>query len=250
VIGFALIALGYLTLRALPRRRVSYQFLSITPLLTARQEDEKRLRVTFEGEPVSDVSVVVVQLFNSGNQPIIESDFVEPITVAVGEGGRVLAAEVIEKVPEQLTQDVSADGTRAVMSRGLLNPGDVVTLKLVVAELRPAFVIGGRVVGVSRFRNAEISGLRAEFVKLLFVGACVDGALIGFFFLSLIPGAAEWPQAVAVVSFFGTTLGGILGGAWLTTRVIQGPRRHSRLFMEAYREREANAARGWSRHVG
>lgn len=65
VLGFLTLIVGYLALRARPRREVSYELLSTTPLLTARQEDEKRLRVTFEGEPVRDVSIVLFQIFNT-----------------------------------------------------------------------------------------------------------------------------------------------------------------------------------------
>lgn len=67
-----------------------------------------------------------------------------------------------------------------MLNRRLFNDGDVVTLKLGLGEFRGTLTLGGRVVGVREFTNAEIAGLRALLIQFLWALASFDGVVLAW----------------------------------------------------------------------
>src|SRR2546425_8100170 len=133
------------------RKELSFEILSTILALTPRDELEGRLKITFEGRTIKDVWLVVVQLFNSGNEAILATDFVQPLSIDPTRGV-VLSAEVIETIPTDLNAQTAIEAVGAKLTPLLLNPGDVITLRLVITEYHAPVLFTGRIIGVSRLK--------------------------------------------------------------------------------------------------
>ncbi len=216
------------------RRSISYGVLAATPVMTERQEMEGHLEIRFDGEVIKDVSVAVLQVFNSGTETLTPLDFDKPLRLGIEGEGRVLLAEVTETVPKQLVQPITLDHNAVEFARTLMNAGDLVTVRLIVTQLRGTFRLDGRVSGVTRFQRVLAPGPEIRLVDgLLFILGVADGVGAGLVLAALIATLFDldrpWPQVLALLGLFG-------GGAiafWVIARIGAGPQRHSSEFRRA-----------------
>jgi hypothetical protein len=240
----AVLAAIAMALHTQPRRGISYEVLSVTQLLTAHEEMEGRLLIRFDGAAVRDISIVLFQIFNSGNQPIVEQDFDRPLRVVIRGRGRILSSQVTEKVPEQLVAEVATVENDAVLTPRLMNAGDMVTVKLIITEFEGSVVMSGRIVGVSEFANAELQGYRADFARLLWLMSGVVGGLFGlmvFLLLAVVLGQQinQWPDVAQFGLLIVPIAAGVFGGLAVADRVVRGPRVRSREYVRTLKERQA-----------
>ena len=109
------------------RKRLSYEVISDTPLLTAEEETRNEIILMHKNEAVEKVKLIVLRLFNSGNVPIQSSDYEEPIIIRLGEA-QVLSAEVIKKTPNNLKATLIVQEGTVTLSPTLLNPSDSIKI--------------------------------------------------------------------------------------------------------------------------
>jgi xanthosine utilization system XapX-like protein len=209
----------------------------MTPVMTERQEMEGHLEIRFDGEVIKDVSVAVLQVFNSGNEALNPDDFLEPLRLGIQGEGRVLLAEVTETVPKELTQPITLDNNAVEFARKLMNAGDLVTVRLIVTQLHGTLELDGRVSGVTRFQRVLAPGPEVGFFDfLLFILGVADGAGAGLVLAALIATLFDldrpWPQVLALVGLFG---GGAIA-VLVVSRIGAGPQRHSSEFRRAREE--------------
>lgn len=230
----SLIAGGLLYRLGKTRKEMGYEVLTVTQLLTPREELEGHLQILFDGEEVRDVSLVLVQVFNSGNEAITAEDFVRPMTLGVA--GKLLSAEVVERVPEELDVSVALLGNRCHLAPALMNAGDVLTLRLVVSEFHAPIAIDTRIVGVPRVRS--VTGSTVAMWTLLAVAAGFVGAATAVALLAIAPGVGELRYDLRVgVAVLVMLVGG--GGAFFAvSRAALGPRARSRTYRQVVSERE------------
>jgi hypothetical protein len=165
----AAVAIGvsiYLTRRSRSKKILSYR-VSVTELVSVHGDAKDKIEISYEGETVENVHLVEVGLRNAGNVPIVRSDFEVPISIALGEGSEVLSAEVSGAEPSELSPDLevakgegrpgtgstrSSEGEESVtevsLEPALLNPGDRLTIKILVSDLVGAPDLDYRIVGV------------------------------------------------------------------------------------------------------
>lgn len=136
------------------RRGITYDVLSRTDLLTVREELEGKLQVLYEGEPAKSLTLIVLRFWNSGNQPILATDFERPISFCTGQASRLLSAAVTQVEPPELMVDVEVAENILVINPTLLNSGDAVTLKLLVRDSGSVLCPDARIVGVKSVRRA------------------------------------------------------------------------------------------------
>jgi hypothetical protein len=187
------------------RKQVSYVILSIDPLLGWGAAAFKgELQLTYDGKLVDSPYLVSIRIFNSGNVPIPSSDYERPISVGFGSSARILKAEVVETVPKNLNATISLakepTGERLVLSPSLLNSGDSIDLRMLIAEYNQVCV-DGRLVGVKEIKiTTEKDDLSPIFVMVL-GGIFVWIGIIGSIVMSV--GHSWWPFVVAflVVGF-------------------------------------------------
>lgn len=172
------------------RKGITYDILSRTNVLTIREELEGKLQVLYEGEPAKSLTLMVLKVWNSGNQPILASDFERPLSFCTGNASRLLSAAVTQVEPAELLIDVAVAENILTVKPTLLNPGDAVTLKLLVRDSGSVLCPDARVVGVKSVRRA------GEGSKLFPVLATTGMVLLaaGFYlFLANVPRAENKP---------------------------------------------------------
>jgi hypothetical protein len=150
------IILGVVLFRLQRRRKeLGYRVLSETRVVSVEAAVGERVQILYEGQPVSNVYLVVVELVNSGNQPIIPDDYHYPLHIGLGQGARVLAAEQVSSKPNGITAPVSITESleRVRVDPVLLNAGDSLGLKFLVTQYGGNLDVDARVVGVREIRT-------------------------------------------------------------------------------------------------
>jgi hypothetical protein len=166
-----------LTLFLIARRRRSLSYLlSDTRVLGVHEAvNPSRVKILFDGAPVTDVRLVMIMVNNSGNEPIRAEDFERPLRFSWAEPAGILAAEVEEANPEALQPTVKIGTNEIVLEPLLLNPGDWLRIKILINQAGKVSV-DARVVGVKRISKTVSSG-KVKFPRT-FVWAAAVG-LVG-----------------------------------------------------------------------
>ena len=204
------------------RKALSYEIISRTPLLSIGDEIKGKLQILFDGKPVQDIHLIVLKIINSGNVPIVSTNYERPVNLSFGENSWILTAEVSETDPEDLRATVNIENAKVALEPVLLNGGDSITLKLLVSQLGEINV-DGRIVGVKDIRGLAAEGtgnwLRSFVVPLwatLFLLSSVVGVILF--------GAGEVLDSPQVAStgamFLGYGLVGGLGGILVLAVVL------------------------------
>ncbi|HEY0737704.1 MAG TPA: hypothetical protein VGD69_22490 [Herpetosiphonaceae bacterium] len=140
----------WLAWTALNTKALNVEVISQTPLLTVQDEAAGRLQIAFDGKPVEDVTLSVIKVTNSGNAPILDTDFQRPLTLSFGETAEVLSAEVVEMIPPNIGASVKVVSNTAELNPILLNSGNTVTMKILLTRYNNNVTADARIVGVSQ----------------------------------------------------------------------------------------------------
>jgi hypothetical protein len=160
------------------RKRLSY-LLSETRVLGVHEAvNPSRVQILFDGEPVTEVRLVIITVNNWGNEPIRVDDFERPLRFSWPEPARILMAEVTEVNPESLQPTIKAGINEIVVDPLLLNPGDWLQIKTLINQVSKLSV-DARVVGVKRVTKAVASGkVTSDKTLRLLAGMGFVGVLI------------------------------------------------------------------------
>ncbi len=150
IVALLLTAVGiWLGWQALSSKGVAYEIVSQAPLVSSQETLAGKLQVSFDGKPVEDVSLVVLRVYNSGNEEIRKADYESPITFSFGQGADVLSAEVVSTQPAGIPASLTRQGNSVVLSPVLLNSNDIIELRAVVSRVQGNIVASCRIAGVS-----------------------------------------------------------------------------------------------------
>ncbi len=147
------------------KKSLMFEVLSKSPVLSAAEEIAGKLQILFQNQPVREVYLVVLRLFNAGNIPITSSDYERNISITFGGKARVLTAEVSETEPENLDAEISIKSLSSIeLKPTLLNPGDSITIKILVSDFEGNIQVDGRIVGVKQIQERKESPRNRLFV--------------------------------------------------------------------------------------
>jgi len=176
-------------------KRLYYEIISRTTLLTVREELENKVQVLYEGSPVQSLTVFLVRVWNAGSEPIKSSDFERPLSFAAVEPAQILTVVTTAVLPESLTPELFFEAHSLTVAPMLLNPGDSLTLKVLVKNASASLKPDARIVGVTRIQEGDGASRRAT---TLVVGMLMffAGTAVAFFYVGRAVAAlpAEWPQ--------------------------------------------------------
>lgn len=123
-------------------------------LVDINPDAAKDIEVRYKGKPVSNISLLQLQITNTGNQPILESDYTKPLSFSFTPNNEILDAAIISSNPPNIGMEISQQSQNSVeMSKTLLNPQDSISIKFVIKgsvgdALLREFNAAGRIVGV------------------------------------------------------------------------------------------------------
>jgi hypothetical protein len=208
------------------RKALSYEFLSRTPLLSMEDEIKGKLQILFEGEPVSKVYLVVLRLTNTGNTPIVSSDYERDVSFLLENSTRILTAEISETNPENLTASLEVSDNKISMKPVLLNKGDSVTIKALLGEFFGTINADCRIVGVKKIEIRKDNYIRSLVILLVGSGITLFG--FGFFVKSL---PEEPPLPTEALPFIII----IIVGYVISTLAMLSQRRYRKMFINIFR---------------
>ena len=155
-VGVVLVIIIPLILYLVQRRRkvLSWEIISNTPLLSIEEEIRGNLQVLFDGKPVQDVQLIIVEIINSGNVSIKSTDYERPISLDFGENAHILTAEVTETTPDNLDVSIDIEGTKVLLNPTLMNGKDSIAIKTIVSQFNDKITVEGRIVGVKEVQKS------------------------------------------------------------------------------------------------
>jgi hypothetical protein len=124
------------------------------PLTPGEVQSFPNLQLTINNYAVANAIIYDVTVKNTGNQPIIESDYSKPLAFYFSTKDEILDISITSSDPPNIgmvVKKISAYQSEAAPV--LLNPGDTVAIRFLVAvtdltNLSDHFHINGRIVGV------------------------------------------------------------------------------------------------------
>jgi len=159
------------------RKAFSYEVISRTLLLSIKEEIKGRLQILLDGNVVRDIHMIVIRVLNSGNVPIVPSDYDRTVKFAFGEKTQILSAEVIETNPENIEASVSIVSQKVVLTPVLLNVGDSITLKTLLSQFDGKIDVDGRIIGVKQLQKVKESLLPYVMPFFITAGLFLGGLL-------------------------------------------------------------------------
>lgn len=146
------------------------------------------MQVTVNNQVVSNAMLYHVTVKNSGNQPIVESDYARPLAFSFNPQDRIIELGVTKSAPANIGLVIKPTSSyQATVEPVLLNPGDTVDINFIVAIANddPAaghLQISGRIVGVKEVRLITSSSRLAASPGIKNVAIfSVMGVLAGIF---------------------------------------------------------------------
>src|SRR5437660_3881886 len=67
------------------KKEITYQVISDAPIANINKEVKDRVKILFDGNPVEDMNLLVLKVWNPGKVAVKRDDFDEPITFEFGE---------------------------------------------------------------------------------------------------------------------------------------------------------------------
>lgn len=134
-------------LRQRKQKKITYEAILRSDLVNVEDEVISKIQILYDKKSIDNIFLFIVKIINSGTVPIVRSDFETPINIEFAEKGKVLEADVINVSPKNLAVDIKNSKSGVSIQPLLLNPGDSITVKILLTNYTDA-VISGRIAGV------------------------------------------------------------------------------------------------------
>lgn len=163
----AIVATYDVFFRSRPSKALDVVLQPPVSLVEVRPEVAADIEIRYKGQSVPNASVLQIRIENSGNQPILETDYSRPLSFSFPAQHELAEVAVDSSDPSNLGMQVTKNGkTRAEVSRTLLNPQDSALLRFITISLSKksvldGFTVDGRIVGVKEI-NVVTAPVKAE----------------------------------------------------------------------------------------
>lgn len=185
------------------RKSMSCYITFNSKLFSIRREAQDKLRVFYEGKPVSNLRLLVLRIQNTGNQPILTQDFDEPIGFTFNEGINIIDGEIGSTKPDNLRINLTKVDKELLLSPILFNPGDYVEVNLLIDGAMKDFRVSGRVIGVTQIKTQgtlEVENLQGTAFSVGPIAYILTGilALLATYVLlsSVVGYARSWLESI------------------------------------------------------
>jgi hypothetical protein len=139
------------------RKELAFGVLAEHHLLGVDEELADRVVVTFDGQPVKNIKLVIFGVKNSGNQPILVNDFEgRSLRFTFGENAKVLSTEIIRQLPQNLGCSFDVLDDTVQVKPLLLNVNDYFVVQALVTVPEVNMQADSRIVGVSRLSALSV----------------------------------------------------------------------------------------------
>jgi hypothetical protein len=156
LVAILTLAVGILAyLRRHTSKSLSFKIVNIIPMLSFRKEIRDKIKVTYEGNDVEDVTVFLLGFVNTGNVPVVPSDFIKPFSISFAKDVKVLTAELFESKPANMGLDLTSSPDTVTIKPLLINPKDSFTIKILTTKSFTEFGTDFRIIGVNEIKQIK-----------------------------------------------------------------------------------------------
>lgn len=118
-----------------PKKSLSYEILSTSSLLESSKLIKGRLKILFDEREVQNVHYVLVRLTNTGEIPILASEFEGEVRIQINSTGadatiKLLDASISAAEPKELNGSVTVKDGAILLKPLLLNQADSITIRM------------------------------------------------------------------------------------------------------------------------
>lgn len=169
--------------RQTKQKELSYNLRS-SNLLRYSNSVKDDIEVTYKGEVVKNLTAVEISFQNTGEVPILHSDFEEDIVILLEEKEVIFSADIKETSPLNLSAEIVKKSPHGLSIQcGLLNPKDkFLILMLIDSATIPKIDIYSRIAGIGKIKEGihfvEKPGYQ-KFLNYLGVGYTL-ASVLGF----------------------------------------------------------------------
>jgi hypothetical protein len=131
----AIVALfTFIGLKPEKEKELEWEYLSRNSLVNSSAAETDKIRVSFDGRPIRQLTVISARLNNSGDLPIASNDINDGRypTVKFNDTVTVIAAEIKMQNPADVVAHLFVDANKITVNHGLLNPGDWIGVQILV----------------------------------------------------------------------------------------------------------------------
>lgn len=182
------------------RKGFTYYLESANLVVNVEERVADKVSIFYEDMKVENVHLIGMDMWNSGNQPIRDSDFVKSVSFEFNEDALILSVSIVEKEPSNLEPIYEFSGNKMELKPLLLNSGDKICLNILVSDWdSDVLEVDGRIVGVKEIKYERES---SRLVILFYVMGII------FFFLTFFLTLTD--RIVVFDSFYGIILSYIM----------------------------------------
>jgi hypothetical protein len=147
-------------------KKLVYQTISKTRVLTVRKGLAGRVEILFDGNPVQEVGLLQMKITNIGTETIKSSDFVRPIKFMLPQGQKVIDADFVQFDPPGLAPRLQRDDNSVTIEPLLLNANNSFQVKLLIANFNGIVAIDSRIEGVELKPGRLLGALEQAIVEM------------------------------------------------------------------------------------
>ncbi|MBU7047991.1 MAG: hypothetical protein HXS54_16250 [Theionarchaea archaeon] len=152
------------------KKELGYEILENLSLVSVEEDVKDRIELYFDKKKVSDVSLILFRVINTGNIPITKNDFEKPIVVSFGDNARILEISTEKTEPQNLEVEFKLKESSMEIDPALFNPKDYVIFKVLAGQCEGVNMIT-RIVGVKEIKDITYRReLYRDFVEGLMLG--------------------------------------------------------------------------------
>lgn len=162
------------------RKLLSYEILNENLVLASKHKFSE-LKYFYKEQEVDDLLLFTIKIINNGKIPILKEDFESPIEIIFGDGSLVLEAEVNDKFPPNLEQNITIDEDKAFLKPTLFNSNDNIKLVFLISNVyKTSVTVQARIKGVSELKELSSRISLTTKIYRVFNAVCLAGMLACF----------------------------------------------------------------------
>ena len=139
---------------------LNYRIITNTPLLTVAEGLEGKIEIYYsekyeDKKSIKDISVIIFEFLNQGNEAVKSADFEEEISLSFGPDVTILSAEQTDLLPRKLNVKFSFSKDKISLKPLLINPNDSFIIKFLFNGKYEArnFELRARIEGVTEIKE-------------------------------------------------------------------------------------------------
>jgi hypothetical protein len=116
-------------------KNLTISILAASSLIALDTEVAKDIEIKYKGYPISNLALLYLEIYNSGNVPVLTNDFEDDIVINLGVNAKKLDISVFFANPPNLIPDFYWETDNKLRIKGqLFNPEDRVIYKLIMTN--------------------------------------------------------------------------------------------------------------------